>query len=96
MPDRYHMIDYIHEGPEALRRTLEANERPVQDLAEAMARRGIERVILTGIGSSHTAMTMAAPLWAAHSRRAIASARSWTGRSFASRVRRRASGPSWM
>jgi fructoselysine-6-P-deglycase FrlB-like protein len=71
MPERYHMIDYIHEGPEALQRTLEANERPVQELAEAMARRGFERVILTGIGSSHTAMTMAAPLWAAHSRRMV-------------------------
>ena len=71
MPDRYHMIDYIHEGPEALRRTLEANEGPVQELAETMARRGVERVILTGIGSSHTALTMAAPLWAAHSRRMV-------------------------
>jgi fructoselysine-6-P-deglycase FrlB-like protein len=71
MLDRYHMIDYIHEGPEALRRTLEANERPVQELAEAMTRRGVERVILTGIGSSHTALTMAAPLWSAHSRRMV-------------------------
>ncbi len=71
MPDLYHMIDYIHEGPQALQRTLEANERPVQELAREVRGRGIERVVLTGIGSSYTALKMSEPLWIAHSKRIV-------------------------
>lgn len=71
MPDHYHMIDYIHEGPEALQRTLEANEQPIQELAHEVHERDLERVILTGIGSSYTALRMSAPLWLAHSRRMV-------------------------
>jgi glucosamine--fructose-6-phosphate aminotransferase (isomerizing) len=71
VPDHYHMIDYIREGPEALQRTLEANEGPVQELAQVVLERDLERVILTGIGSSYTAPQMAAAVWLAHSRRMV-------------------------
>ena len=71
MPEHYHMIDYIHEGPEALQRTLEANEGPVHELARVVHERDLERVILTGIGSSYTAPRMAAAVWLAHSRRMV-------------------------
>ena len=71
MPDHYHMIDYIHEGPLALQRTLDANEGPVKELAQEVRRRDVERVILTGIGSSYTALKMSETVWLAHSPRNV-------------------------
>lgn len=68
MTEKYHMIDYIHEGGEALRRTLEDNEEAVQSIIARVNEDGIERVIIAGIGSSHTAAMMAAPLFRYHSR----------------------------
>jgi glucosamine 6-phosphate synthetase-like amidotransferase/phosphosugar isomerase protein len=68
MTEKYHMIDYIHEGGEALQRTLEDNEETVQSIVTRVSRDGIERVIIAGIGSSHTAAMMAAPLFRYHSR----------------------------
>lgn len=65
------MIDYIHEGPQALQRTLDANEGPVKELAQELRRRGVERVVLTGIGSSYTALKMSEQLWLAHSPRSV-------------------------
>ena len=68
MPGKYHMIDYIHEAPEALTRTLEANEEPILALADSVSHLDLRRIVITGIGSSNTASLMAAPLWLQHSR----------------------------
>jgi glucosamine--fructose-6-phosphate aminotransferase (isomerizing) len=68
MAEKYHMIDYIHEGGEALRRTLVSNEEAVQSIVTRVNRDGIERVIIAGVGSSHTAAMMTAPLFRYHSR----------------------------
>jgi glucosamine--fructose-6-phosphate aminotransferase (isomerizing) len=61
------MIDYIHEGPTALRRTLEGNEAGIESLVEEIRRRGIRRVVISGVGSSFTAALMAAPAFRYHS-----------------------------
>jgi len=66
MPAAYHMIDYIHEGPQALGRTLESNETAIASLVATMRDRGIQRLILSGVGSSHTAAMMAYPLMRYH------------------------------
>ena len=66
MPAAYHMIDYIHEGPKALGRTLESNETGIAALAATIRDRGIQRLIVSGVGSSHTAAMMAYPLMRYH------------------------------
>ena len=65
--ETYHMIEYIREGPQALRRTLESNEAGIQSLIEEVRRRGIQRLVVSGVGSSFTAALMAAPIFRYHS-----------------------------
>jgi len=62
MGSTYHMGEYIREGPDALRRTLEANQREVQSLARELDGR-LRRIVLTGVGSSYTAAMMALPVF---------------------------------
>jgi fructoselysine-6-P-deglycase FrlB-like protein len=62
MVSTYHMGEYIREGPDALRRTLEANRREVQSLARELHPR-LRRIVLTGVGSSYTAAMMALPVF---------------------------------
>jgi glucosamine--fructose-6-phosphate aminotransferase (isomerizing) len=66
MSKSYHMIDYIHEGPDGLRRTLAASEAGIEYLVGRIRRDGIERIILTGVGSSYTAAMMAQPAFWYH------------------------------
>lgn len=66
MTGTYHMIEYIREGPEVLRRTLEENEASIQSLVEEARRRDIQRLVVSGVGSSYTAAVMAAPLLRYH------------------------------
>ncbi len=66
MTAQYHMIDYIHEGPQALSRTLESNGAAVAKLAAKIRDRGIDRLIISGVGSSHTASMMALPVMRYH------------------------------
>jgi glucosamine--fructose-6-phosphate aminotransferase (isomerizing) len=63
MTDDYYMIGYIREGPQALRKTLQANETSVLSIAERVRVQGIRRIILTGLGSSYTAAMMASPIF---------------------------------
>jgi len=67
MSEHYHMIDYIHEGPSALQRTLDDNEAAVQTLLATVRQRKLRRVVVSGVGSSYTAAVMAAPLFHNHS-----------------------------
>lgn len=67
MPSPYHMLDYIHEGPKALALTLEANEDRIEEIAELVKKGSLERIILTGIGSSYTSSVMSGPLFVCHS-----------------------------
>ncbi len=66
MTEKYHMIEYIHEGPKNLKDTLAENEDAVLSIARQVKARGINRVVLTGLGSSYTAAMMAAPLFYNH------------------------------
>ncbi len=59
METQYLMIGYIHENAAALNRTLESNEATVRELAEWARSRSLDRIILTGIGSSWTAIVAA-------------------------------------
>jgi glucosamine--fructose-6-phosphate aminotransferase (isomerizing) len=67
MPAHYHMLDYIHENGAALRRTLAENEATLQALVKQARLRGLQRLVVSGIGSSFTAARMAEPLFRAHS-----------------------------
>jgi glucosamine--fructose-6-phosphate aminotransferase (isomerizing) len=66
MSNDYQMIGYIHEGPDSLRRTLEANEAAVEYVAGRARADGIQRIVLTGVGSSYTAPMMALPAFHYH------------------------------
>jgi glucosamine--fructose-6-phosphate aminotransferase (isomerizing) len=61
------MLEYIHEGPRALALTLEANEDRIHEVAELVKKGSIDRIIMTGIGSSYTSSMMSAPLFVCHS-----------------------------
>jgi glucosamine--fructose-6-phosphate aminotransferase (isomerizing) len=61
------MLDYIHEGPRALALTLHANEDRIVEIAELVKQGSMERIILTGIGSSYTSAVMSAPLFVCYS-----------------------------
>ena len=60
------MLDYIHQDAEALERTLAQNEPAVQHLVHQVRERGIQRIILSGMGSSDTAAQMALPVYLNH------------------------------
>jgi glucosamine--fructose-6-phosphate aminotransferase (isomerizing) len=66
MSKTYHMIGYIHEGPDSLRRTLDANEAALEYVAGQVRAAGIQRIVLTGVGSSYTAPMMAMPAFRYH------------------------------
>jgi glucosamine--fructose-6-phosphate aminotransferase (isomerizing) len=59
----YHMLDYIHESPAALERTLQDNESAVLAIAQQAREMGVQRVVLSGVGSSYTSCLMALPLF---------------------------------
>lgn len=63
MPENYHMIGYVREGPQALSQTLRFNESAVHAIVDDVRKSDIRRVVLTGLGSSFTAVTMAGPLF---------------------------------
>jgi len=67
MDKQYHMIDYIHQAGDALHSTLVENEFSIQSLVELANKQGIERLVLSGIGSSFTAARIAEPLLHMHS-----------------------------
>jgi glucosamine--fructose-6-phosphate aminotransferase (isomerizing) len=62
----YHMLDYIHESPKALERTLQDIEKDIQAIAMKGHETGLERVVLSGVGSSYTSCLMAQPLFQVH------------------------------
>lgn len=66
MAEDYHMLSYIHEGPLALKKTFQENEAAIESIASEARRRNIQRIILTGLGSSYTSCMMAAPLFTYH------------------------------
>ncbi|MCC7354124.1 MAG: SIS domain-containing protein, partial [Anaerolineae bacterium] len=66
MPGPYHMIGYIHENPDALRRTLNDNEARIEEIAERVMKGRIQRVIVFAQGSSYSAAVMAAPVFRYH------------------------------
>jgi glutamine---fructose-6-phosphate transaminase (isomerizing) len=66
MSTKFHMIEYIHEGPKALARTFDSNAKAIETLVGSMRERGINRLIVSGVGSSHTASMMAWPLMRYH------------------------------
>ena len=66
MDQPYHMLSYIHESPEALRLTLQANEEKVKKIAADALTRKVDKVVVAGLGSSYTAAVMAAPLFYLH------------------------------
>jgi len=66
MTGSYHMLEYIHEIPAVLERTLAENEAPIRDLVRRARAKRVRRVILTGVGSSYTAALMAAPVFHIH------------------------------
>lgn len=63
MPAKYHMLDYIHESPAALEKTFQFNQPRLQEIVKLAKERNVDKVVLSGLGSSHTAAMMAAPLF---------------------------------
>jgi len=66
MPNDYHMIEYIHENPQALKNTLENNENTIQNLVSNVREKHIQNIVITGVGSSYTAAIIAAPSFRIH------------------------------
>lgn len=63
---KFHMLDYIHESPAALERTLRENELPIKDIVQKAREMGVDKVVLSGVGSSYTSCLMALPLFQLH------------------------------
>jgi glutamine---fructose-6-phosphate transaminase (isomerizing) len=63
----YHMLDYIHEEPDALARTYTEADAPLRALVEDIQTGRWERLVLLGVGSSYTAALMALPTLRVHS-----------------------------
>lgn len=66
MSNNYHMIEYIHEEAQALRRTLENNEKAIAELAARVHSGEFKRLVITGVGSSFTAPVIADPTFRFH------------------------------
>lgn len=63
MVEKFHMIDYIYEGPQALKDTLAFNENILVEFVEKCKKHPVEKIIITGLGSSFAAALMAEPLF---------------------------------
>ena len=59
----YHMLGYIHESPAALRATLQENQNDIRKIAAMACEKQINKVVLSGLGSSYTSAIMAMPLF---------------------------------
>lgn len=62
MAQHFHMIEYIHETPQALSETLLKNASEVQKIVQLAKSRRVTKMVLTGLGSSYTSAMMALPL----------------------------------
>ena len=58
-----HMLDYIYQSPDALKRTLSSNEVKIERIASQVRERNIQRIIISGVGSSYTAGIIVAPVF---------------------------------
>ena len=59
----FKMLEYIHETPEVLTATLQHNEDAIIQLIKKAHALPIQRIVLTGLGSSYTAALMAKPIF---------------------------------
>jgi len=59
----YHMLGYIHESPQALQATLQENQIDIRKIAALCQEKNINKVILSGLGSSYTSALMALPIY---------------------------------
>jgi glutamine---fructose-6-phosphate transaminase (isomerizing) len=66
MSNNYHMIDYIHEIPDVLRKTFIENKTPIHKIVEKLKAKHIQKIVIIGLGSSYTAGLMAAPVFRTH------------------------------
>ncbi|NPV41332.1 MAG: SIS domain-containing protein [Anaerolineae bacterium] len=64
--EHYHMLDYIHESPIALEKTLKENEAAIRAIAQKAKEMNVDKVVLSGVGSSYTSCLMALPLFQVH------------------------------
>ena len=62
----YHMIDYIREEPAVLERTFIESADALGELVAGIRRGRWTRLVIAGIGSSHTASLMAQPAFRLH------------------------------
>jgi len=61
--ENIHMLEYIYENPHALVQTFKNNAESINKLVSECIARSIDRIVLTGLGSSYTAAKMAEPLF---------------------------------
>jgi glucosamine--fructose-6-phosphate aminotransferase (isomerizing) len=66
MEKGFQMIDYIHDGPTAVRATLGGNGSAIRSLTQEVRGQGLDRIVICGLGSSYTAAMMAGPVFANH------------------------------
>lgn len=62
MVDEFQMIQYIHEIPDAIRKTLQENHEPLKKNFEIAKNNKIQKILIVGVGSSYTAAKMVEPL----------------------------------
>jgi glucosamine--fructose-6-phosphate aminotransferase (isomerizing) len=63
MNTSYHMLNYIHESPTTLEKTLQVNQETIKEIARRAREMKVNKVVLSGLGSSYTAAVMAAPIF---------------------------------
>jgi glucosamine--fructose-6-phosphate aminotransferase (isomerizing) len=63
MNSSYYMLNYIHESPTTLEKTLQVNQETIKEIARRVREMKVNKVVLSGVGSSYTAAIMATPIF---------------------------------
>jgi len=63
MNTSYYMLNYIHESPTTLEKTLQVNQETIKEIARRAREMKVNKVVLSGVGSSYTAAIMATPIF---------------------------------
>lgn len=63
MAAKFHMLDYIHESPQTLGKTFQFNQPKIKEIVKQAREMKVNKVVLSGLGSSHTSAVMAAPVF---------------------------------
>jgi glucosamine--fructose-6-phosphate aminotransferase (isomerizing) len=63
MNKNFHMIEFIHESPDSVTRTLANNETAIHSILTYFKQQDLQRIVVLSVGSSYAASIISAPLF---------------------------------